>query len=122
MGRIYNTQVFNAIIGKNSNYYSDAQYNDLMGQADSMIVQCFCDSAPGTTDVVSVTVQTSNDNLNWETLGSVLQLNVNTANPFPQHAIGNFATNPGGFVRLQITVSTNSTGDVVRVIVCGRTT
>jgi hypothetical protein len=123
MSRLFNTQVFSGNIGNNSNsgYFSDPSFNDLMGQADEMLVQAFCDSAPAS-ETVTVSMFTSNDNINWQPVsGFTLTLSINVANSFPQTQI--LATSsgpPGGFVRLQVTAANNSSGDAVRVIVCGR--
>ncbi len=126
MARLFNVQVFNNNIGNASNtsYFSDSQYNDLMGQADSIAFEIICDAAPGN-ETVSVQYWHSNDNVNWTQVGSSFTLTVTAANGFPQSTIVNTMSlgtfTPGGFVRVQCKATSNASGVAVRVIACGRT-
>jgi hypothetical protein len=122
MPRLFTAQVFNMTLNYTNYVFSDPAYNDQLGQADGLVLEVICDSAPANATIY-VETWTSNDNVNWLQLGSAGTLAVVYTNAFPQSAVfyatGLTSNLPGAFVRLQVK-TTSGAGDAIRVIASGR--
>lgn len=125
MGRSFNIEVFRKVINTGATYYSDPQYDELLGSADIVVLQAIVDATPGAA-TVTAQYQTSNDggpvaNV-WHDPGNF------PASPAPASSADvpksamtrNASTDPLAN-RGRVAVSTSAqNGVMVRVIVCGR--
>ncbi len=125
MARLFNVEVFNKVINKSTTYYSDPQFNELLGRADSITLQVIVDSVPAGETVTAV-LQVSNDGAPIDAVWTNTSVSVapapSGASDVPKSAIGRTSsTDPlGSFGRVKVTCATNN-GNAVRVIACGRT-
>lgn len=125
MARLFNVEVFNKVINKSISYYSDPQFNELLGRADSITLQVIVD-ATGGSDTITATLQVSNDGAPIDALWSTTSVAPAAApastTDVPKSAVGRTAsTDPlGAFARVKVTCS-NFNGTAVRVIACGHT-
>lgn len=124
MARLFNVEVFNKVINKSTTYYSDPQYNDLLGRADSVTLQVVVDSVSAS-DTVTGLLQVSNDGAPidavWTSTSVSVGVTPGSASDVPKSNIGRTSsTDPlGAFGRVKVTTSSTN-GVAVRIIACGR--
>ena len=125
MARLFNVEIFNKVINKAVTYYSDPQFNELLGRADSVVIQAIVDATPAG-ETVTVTYQVSNDGSPiaalWTDSSVAPAPAPATSADVPKSAMArSSSTDPmGSFGRVKVTCTTNN-GVAVRVIATGRT-
>jgi hypothetical protein len=126
MSRRGNFEIFNKVINKNVTYYSDPQFNDMLGQADTLVLQAIVDGTPGT-ETVTVQYQTSNDGAPIDALwkdvsGFACSVAPGSATDVPKSDMDRNAAGDamGALGRVKVTCATNTSGVAVRVIACIR--
>lgn len=125
MARLFNIEIFNKVINKSTNYYSDVQFNELLGGADSVILQVIVD-AVAAADTVTVQHQVSNDGSPtsglWTNTSAAPTVSPTSVTDVPKASMARTASTDtmGAFGRVQVSCTTTN-GVAVRVIACGRT-
>lgn len=120
MSRLFNVEVFNQTTGKDP-VYSSSDFNELLGSADTMLVQIIVDAVTQANTVVSVYYQTNNTTQEqlW-TSGAATTVTVTTIDDAPEQGVMTLpSTNgAGAFGRFQVTAT--KSGATVRIVACGR--
>ncbi|MBI5515049.1 MAG: hypothetical protein HY909_14835 [Deltaproteobacteria bacterium] len=126
MARFFNVVVFNKVINTGVTYYSDPQFDDLLGSADVVTLQAIVDGTPGAT-TVTAQYQTANESSaiagEWATDANfpAAQPAPTSATDVPKSAMArnNPEAKMGDKGRVAVSCSAQ-VGVPVRVIACGR--
>ncbi len=126
MARSFNVEVFNKVINTGVTYYSDPQYDELLGSADVVTIQAIVDAAPGAA-TITAQFQSSNEGAPnssvWlnPTNFPAAQPAPSGASDVPKAAMTRNRLDDNMGMRGRVAVSTSAqNGVAVRVIACGR--
>jgi hypothetical protein len=126
VARIFNVMVFNKVINTGVTYYSDPEFDDLLGSADVVTLQAIVDGTPGAT-TVTAQYQTANEGSaiagEWATDANfpAAQPAPTSATDVPVSALARNAPDAKMSTRGRVAVSCSAqVGVATRVIACGR--
>ena len=125
MARSFNIEIFRKVINTGVTYYSDAQFDELLGRADRVVIQAIVDATPGAA-TVTATFQSSNDGAPntsvWTSLPNTAAPSPASASDVPKAAMATSTKSNVSGMRGRVAVTTSAqNGVAVRVIACGRT-
>ncbi len=99
--------------------YTSAEFNDLLGSQDVLVVQYSAVKVAGTTPTLTIGLQGSNNGVDWKdimTLVSAASLTAGTVNT----GIASTDKDLPSFVRLAISMGGTTPSAEIQVIACGR--
>ncbi len=118
--RMFNQVVFDQNVFSGTDYYSDPQYNALLGSAESMVVHAVTENPSASVPTLAIFVQRSNDNRNWVEDATATHAAAAVSSSVGSYVDTSFATGAkSAYARLifKITVQGNCR---LRSTVCGR--
>ncbi len=133
MPREGNLEVFNTRINSGDGtttpvYYASSDYYDLLGSADTLVVQAIIDSTIAALDVTAQLEMTQDGGREWKPVAGVNPTpSVSSPTDLPKSAMKRGSVTNGspiprqGRVKVWVSNGTNHFGVGVRVIACGRT-
>lgn len=126
MARSFNIEVLRRVINTGVTYYSDPQYDELLGDADYVALQAIVDATPGAA-TITAQYQSSNDGAPntsvWQSSANFPAASPSPASTsdVPKAAMTSSQLGSNLGVRGRVAVSTSAQNGVsVRVIACGR--
>ncbi|MBI4703818.1 MAG: hypothetical protein HY744_22135 [Deltaproteobacteria bacterium] len=122
--RQFQQVVFDRYVNGTTTVYSDAAFNDLLGQFNQLSIQACCSEIAGTSPTLTVNVETSGDQQTWHSKfgsGSEPISGVSLTAASNTHWGKDTGSTPSlGAVRLTITLVGTSPAARIRIFACGR--
>jgi hypothetical protein len=121
--RRFAATVLDCVLEGTSSYYSESQYNDLLGSTDDLYAVAFADQVQGSSVVLTVLIEESPDGIVWTVKPEFPQF-IFTTLPLPQPQDGTLSAATGfhcsQFVRFHAFLAGTNPSAKLRLCVVGR--
>ncbi|MBZ0119264.1 MAG: hypothetical protein K8H88_19900 [Sandaracinaceae bacterium] len=122
MGILYSQKVFEGPISGTTAVYTPAELNGSLAQADKFFVSVRAAQSSGTSPTVTVTLEHSNDNVNFTSKATLINASALSTTAITNAFGSDLGTsNVGGaFMRLAIQLGGTTPASNLQVTLCGR--